>query len=103
MDAAKQIAPLDIAQILAKFKDSMGGGDLPEDFITYLEVLIGGEKDLLMCNDGDYNYGKSFADKLSAAGLSESDVAKVKIWESAYPKEFPICGRWVIPSERFAI
>ena len=25
----------------------------------------------------------------------------MKIWESAYPKEFPICGGWVIPSERF--
>jgi hypothetical protein len=29
----------------------MGGGELPDDFITYLEVIIGGEKDLLMCND----------------------------------------------------
>jgi alpha-amylase len=60
MDAAKQISPTDIAQIMAKFKTSMGGADLPKDFITYLEVLIGGEKDLLMCDDGDYNYGKSF-------------------------------------------
>ena len=38
---------------------------------------------------------------MTAAGLSQSDIAKVKIWESAYPKEFPICGNWVIPSERF--
>jgi len=29
----------------------LGGGELPDDFITYLEVIIGGEKDLLMCND----------------------------------------------------
>lgn len=79
----------------------MGGNDLPADFITYLEVLIGGEKDLLMCDDGDYQYGTSFADKMEQAGLSESDVDKVKIWESAYPKEFPICGYWNIPSERF--
>ena len=34
----------------------MGGGDLPDDFIAYLEIIIGGEKDLLMCSDNDYNY-----------------------------------------------
>lgn len=36
------------------------GGALPSDFISYLEVLIGGEKDLLMCNDNYYSYGKNF-------------------------------------------
>jgi len=40
---------------------------------------------------------------MSAAGLSDSDIAKVKIWSSDYPKEMPICGYWIIPSERFAI
>jgi len=71
--------------------------------MTYLEVIIGGEKDLLMCNPGDYNYGQSFEEKMRAAGLSDSDIAKVKIWSSAYPKEFPICGYWAIPSERMAV
>jgi alpha-amylase len=28
------------------------------------------------------------------AGLSDNDIYKVKIWESAYPKEFPECGSW---------
>lgn len=55
-----------------------------------------------MCQDGDYNYGSSFANKMAAAGLSQDDIAKVKIWESDYPKEFPLCG-WPIPSERYAI
>lgn len=82
----------------------MGGGELPEDFITYLEVIIGGEKDLLMCDDNSgYNFGKDFENKMSAAGLSDSDISKVKIWSSDYPKEFPICGSWVIPSQREAI
>lgn len=36
-------------------------------------------------------------------GLSANDIAKVKIWSSDYPKEMPVCGHWVIPSERFAI
>lgn len=49
MDAAKHIQPKSLSAILAKFKKNLGGGDLPEDFITWLEVIIGGEKDLLMC------------------------------------------------------
>jgi alpha-amylase len=103
IDAAKHIQPDSLSAILFKFKKMLGGGDYPADFITYLEVLIGGEKDLLMCNGGDYNYGKSFEDKMKAAGLSDSDIFKVKIWSSEYPKEFPICGEWVIPSGRFAV
>ena len=55
-DAAKHIKPESIAAILAKFKENMGGA-MPEDFITWLEVLLGGEKDLLMCSDNDYSYG----------------------------------------------
>lgn len=77
------------------------GGDLPADFIAYLEVIMGGEMSLLMCNDGIYNFGKSFENMMAQAGLSQSDIYKIKIWESAYPKEFPECGSWQIPSERF--
>ncbi len=29
--------------------------------MTYLEVLIGGEKDLLFCGEGSYSYGQAFA------------------------------------------
>ena len=54
-----------------------------------------------MCNpNSGYNYGMGLTNSLSQAGLSQSDVGKVKIWQSDYPKEFPACG-WVIPSERF--
>lgn len=79
------------------------GGSLPSDFISYLEVLIGGEKDLLMCNDNYYNYAKSFDNVMKQTGLSDDDIYKIKIWSSDYPKEFPICGYWAIPSERFAV
>jgi len=103
VDAAKHISPDNLAAILAKFKFSLGGSDLPADFITYLEVIIGGEKDLLMCQQNSYNYGQYFHDTMGRAGLSESDINKVKIWSSDYPKEFPICGYWTIPSERLAI
>lgn len=94
MDAAKHIQPTSLAAILRKVKDKLGGGDLPADYMTYLEVIMGGEMGMLMCNDGPYNFGKSFEDKMRAAGLSDNDIYKVKIWESAYPKEFPECGSW---------
>jgi alpha-amylase len=57
IDAAKHMYPKSISAILAKFKKHLGGVDFPADFITWGEVLLGGEKDLLMCNPGDYNYG----------------------------------------------
>jgi alpha-amylase len=100
VDAAKHIKPDDLAAIFAKFKHNLGGGDLPADFIAYLEVIIGGEKDLLFCQENNYNFGTYFASAMKREGLSDSDVYKIKIWSSDYPKEFPICGYWVIPSER---
>jgi alpha-amylase len=48
IDAAKHMGPKNIAQILARLKTKMGGS-LPSDFITWLEIIIGGEKDLLAC------------------------------------------------------
>ena len=101
IDAAKHISPTNLAAIFAKLKANLGG-KIPDDFITYLEVIIGGEKGLLMCEDNPYNYGSSFANLMRQQGLSDEDIAKVKIWESDYPKEFPLCG-WPIPSERYAI
>ncbi len=103
IDAAKHIEPDSLAAILGKFKRNLGGGDLPADFMTYLEVLIGGEAGLLECNYGSYQYTTYFDDAMKKNGLSDSDIAKVKIWSSDYPKEMPICGYWIIPSERFAI
>lgn len=103
IDAAKHISPDNLSAIFKKLKDNLGGGDFPEDFISYLEVIIGGEKDLLMCNENNYNFGTYFEKVMSKAGLSQSDISKIKIWESDYPKEFPICGYWSIPSERYAI
>ena len=103
IDAAKHIHPNDLAAIFRKLKDNLGGGELPEDFTAYLEVLFGGEKDLLMCGGGDYSFGKPFVNKMKAAGLSDNDILKIKIWGSDYPKEFPICGWWEIDPIRHAI
>ena len=103
VDAAKHIHPTDLAAIFKKLKDNLGGGELPEDFTAYLEVLFGGEKDLLMCGGGDYSFGKPFVNKMKAVGLSDSDILKIKIWGSDYPKEFPICGYCEIDPIRHAI
>ena len=49
IDAAKHIQPDDIVLILTKLRNNLGG-EMPEDWMTYLEILLGGESDLLMCN-----------------------------------------------------
>lgn len=42
VDAAKHIQPASLSAIFKKLADNMGG-KLPGDFITYLEVIMGGE------------------------------------------------------------
>ena len=102
IDAAKHISPENLSHIFAKLKDNLGG-KLPEDFIAYLEVLFGGEKDLLLCGDSWYSYGKNFENKMREVGLTDEDIDKIKIWGNDYPKEFPICGQYTIQPKRFAI
>lgn len=138
IDAAKHIAPDDLVGILTKLRTNLGtnhmlsslcyeinqtvirslhcitsGGKMPEDWITYLEVLLGGEADMLMCNPESgafsqrvvhtyttnalsnenifglkgYNYGIYLENALLDAGWSSEDIQKVKIWNSGYPKE----------------
>jgi len=102
VDAAKHIEPADIAAIFGKFNRNMGGS-LPSDFIAYLEVLLGGESQLLMCDpNSGYNYGVELHDRLIGVGLSEQDVDKIKIWNSGYPKE-PNLGVCTITTWRSAI
>ncbi|CAE6455070.1 unnamed protein product [Rhizoctonia solani] len=102
IDAAKHMGPKNIAQILARLKTKMGGS-LPPDFITWLEIIIGGEKDLLACSYNDYNWYQYFNEQMTAAGLSSTEIGYVKIWSSDYPKEYPICGSWILPASRFVI
>lgn len=102
VDAAKHIKPDDIVAIFTKFKRNMGGS-LPSDFITWLEILLGGESDLLMCDpDSGYNYGSYLEDALLDAGFSQEDVNKIKIWNSGYPKE-PDNGACTISKVRNAV
>jgi alpha-amylase len=40
------------------------GKNLPDDFISWLEVIIGGEKGLLACDENPYNY-YTYLDKVN--------------------------------------
>jgi alpha-amylase len=92
VDAAKHIHPADMAKIMSKFKANLGGSLTP-DFISWLEVLVGGEKDLLMCNPG-YSYSEQFLDLLKAEGLTDTEADQVKIWFAGYPGDLGSdCGK----------
>jgi alpha-amylase len=93
MDAAKHICPTDLGAIYGHIRNNMGGS-LPPDFKAWLEVLIGGEADLLLCNaNSGYSYSAGLVDALKANGLSDAEVDMVTIWYSAYPKEpYVDCG-----------
>ncbi|KAJ3397138.1 hypothetical protein HDU92_000443 [Lobulomyces angularis] len=103
IDAAKHIGPNHLAKIFSILKRKLGGSDLPSDFIAWLEVLIGGEKDLLCCNPGPYNWYTGNDELMKKAGLSDNDIYKVKMWSADYPKEMPICGNWILPPSRFLV
>jgi alpha-amylase len=101
IDAAKHVQPDDLAAIFGIFKQNMGGS-IPQDWQTYLEVIIGGEKELLECQEQYellsqlhsrvsvsfsisfryYDYAVYFNDAMAKAGLSSDDIDKVKIWQS---------------------
>ncbi|KAF3931211.1 Alpha-amylase [Dactylella cylindrospora] len=103
VDAAKHIGPTSMAQILARFKQKLGGSNLPADWISWHEIIMGGEASLLACGGGEWSWYTNFNTKLSGVGFSQTDIDKTKIWSSDYPKEHPICGSWIIPSTRFVI
>jgi len=87
VDAAKHIQPDDLVAIFLKVKRNLGGS-LPRDFFTWLEIILGGEADLLMCDSGSgYNFGSYFTGKLAEAGLTAEEIDMIKTWNSGYPKE----------------
>ncbi|EAX93461.1 Alpha amylase, catalytic domain containing protein [Trichomonas vaginalis G3] len=86
VDAAKHIRPTDLAAIFGKVKEGLGGS-LPDDFISWLEVLTGGESQLLVQGDGDYSFTGGLTKYLKANNFTDDDVLKIKIWWSGYPSE----------------
>ncbi|RLN91506.1 hypothetical protein BBJ28_00019917 [Nothophytophthora sp. Chile5] len=103
LDALKHIGPVDAGAIYGLLSKYMGGS-LPADFISWGEVIMGGEASLLACDSSSgYNFYTGLDAEYAANGISATDIAKLKIWSSDYPKEFPICGSWILPSSRFVI
>jgi alpha-amylase len=101
-DAAKHIGPSSIASIFQIVKKKMGG-TMPADYISWLEVILGGEASVLACDGGPNSWYTNFNSILSSKGFTATEINQIKIWSSDYPKEMPICGSWVIPASRFAI
>jgi len=93
VDAAKHIHPDDLVAIFTKLKRNLGGS-LPDDFITWWEILLGGEAQLLLCNtDSGYNYGLYVVNQLKAKGFSDAEIDRIKIWNSGYPTQpYQDCG-----------
>ena len=87
IDAAKHVHPDHLVSIFQKLRRNLGG-KLPSDFVAWLEVLLGGESDMLMCEESSgYNYGLYFLKKLKEAGLNDAETNMIKIWNSGFPKE----------------
>jgi alpha-amylase len=84
IDAAKHMSPDDMSAIFKKVQTKMGG-QLPDDFFAWLEILTGGESNLLWT--GPSWYGSMFENKLKNDLGSQSEVNKIKMWDGLYPKE----------------
>lgn len=104
IDAFKYIGPTDAAAILGELNKAMGGS-LPSDFLMWGEVLVGpADADMLAWNaDSGYNFYKGLDAKYATAGISTTDIAKLKFWSSDYPKSMPVCGSWILPPSRFVV
>ncbi|CAF1599094.1 unnamed protein product, partial [Didymodactylos carnosus] len=86
IDAAKHIATKDMSAIFKKVQAKMGG-QLPDDFFVWLEVLTGGEIEYLWMQPSWY--GTVLESQLLQDLGSQSEVNKIKvgIWDGLYPDE----------------
>lgn len=82
IDAAKHMSPDDLAAIF-KLVQSRMGGQLPDDFVAWLEVLSGAQAHVLW--DGPSWYGRRLTDLLLNALGSHAEIDKIKLFDSGYP------------------
>jgi alpha-amylase len=82
IDAGKHMSPEDEADIFRRVQLRMGGR-LPPDFIAWLEVLTGEQADVLWY--GPSWYGTRLANRLLDALGAESELDKIKLFDSGYP------------------
>ena len=103
---AKYIAPNDYIQIFKKFKENLGGGDLPKDFIIIFEINIkdDNENNYLFC-DNNQNFAQYLTNELKKY-YSIGDVYKFKLQSENYIKYSNIsCNKndWEINETRFSL
>ncbi|KAL0234532.1 hypothetical protein PCE1_001568 [Barthelona sp. PCE] len=90
VDAAKHIRPQDLAGIF-KYVRKFLGGHIPESMVMYLEVLTGGERDMLIGNpNSPYSFTYGLRKYLLANGFSNEEAKNIMIWDASYPLQ-PFC------------
>ena len=101
---AKHIYPKSFVSIFKILKNNLGGG-FPQDFISILQVTFGYEKTILICERNLICFGVYFTELLELEGFSDEEINKIKIWNSGFPNEKPVCDDniWRITPERHAI
>lgn len=85
---AKLMSPDDLTDILKKVQDKVGGS-FPADFLVWLEITTGSEKEAHLLwnnNDNVVSYGAYF-NKILTSALNTTDVQKIKIWDGLYPEK----------------
>jgi len=104
IENAKHIYPKSFVSIFKKLKENLGGG-FPQDFISILQLLFGFEKQILICEEKVSSFGVYFTKLLESEGFSNEEINKIKIWNSGFPQENPVCDDniWRITPERHAI
>ena len=91
---SKHISPLNFAYIFKRLRDNLGSTEFPQDFIAYLEIIVGNEKNIVLCpgSDNTYSFGENFVQLLKGQGLTDNDIYKIKIWTEDYPDKLPDCS-----------
>ena len=62
-NAAKHISPDNFVEIFKKFKNNLGGGEFPEDFLAYLQFDMQQDEITLFFCRNNYDFGRGFVDK----------------------------------------
>ena len=101
-NAAKHISPDNFVEIFKKFKNNLGGGEFPEDFLAYLQFDMQQDEITLFFCRNNYDFGRGFVDKLKTEQFNDNDINKIKLWNSGYIYDrFLQCdGEWVISENR---
>ena len=106
VDAGRNVSPQDQAAIYNKVRMNMGG-ELPIDFLVYVQVFLGlknEQKDLLICDpNSDYSFSVGFENEMKKLGMSQREINSIKIWPSDFPRYYPSCETQTLSPERTVI